>query len=129
MRLRASLSPASLRAMPHFSHSNLPSSRWSEVTVRLPLMESKRSREGLGTSSSAFLNSGWLVAGLGRLGGGKVVADGVGQDEVAVGQALHQRAGAEAVGAVVGEIRLAQHEQARAGCSSGCSPPTVPPMV
>ena len=44
---------------------------------------------------------------------GQVVADRVGQDEVAVGQALHQRAGAEPVGAVVGEVGLADHEQAR----------------
>ena len=35
-----------------------------------------------------------------------------GQDEVAVAQALHQRARAETVRAVVGEVRLAQHEQA-----------------
>ena len=42
---------------------------------------------------------------------GEVVADRVRQDEVAVGQALHQRRGAEAVGAVVGEVGLAGHEQ------------------
>ena len=38
-----------------------------------------------------------------------------GQDEVAVGQALHQRGGAEPVGAVVGEVGLADREQARDG--------------
>jgi hypothetical protein len=38
--------------------------------------------------------------------GGEVVADGVGQDEVAIGQALHERRGAEPVGAMVGEVRL-----------------------
>ena len=43
---------------------------------------------------------------------GEVVADGVGEHEVAVGQALHQRRGAEAVGAVVGEVGLAGDEQA-----------------
>ena len=43
----------------------------------------------------------------------EVVADGVGDDEVAVGQPLHQRAGAEAVRAVVGEVRFAEHVQAR----------------
>ena len=42
----------------------------------------------------------------------EVVADGVGDDEVAVGQALHQRGGAEAVGAVVGEVGLAEDEEA-----------------
>ena len=41
----------------------------------------------------------------------EIVADGVGNDEVAVGQALHQGAGAEAIGAVVGEIRFAEDEQ------------------
>ena len=44
---------------------------------------------------------------------GQVVADGVGDDEVAVGQPLHQRARAEPVGAVIGEVRLAEHVQAR----------------
>ena len=34
-----------------------------------------------------------------------------GQDEVAVGQALHQRARAEPVGAVIGEVGLADHVQ------------------
>ena len=43
----------------------------------------------------------------------EVVGDGVGRDEIAVRQALHQRAGAETVRAVIGEVRLAQHEQAR----------------
>ena len=56
----------------------------------------------------------WSSLTFGR-GLGEVVADGVRQDEVAVGQALHQRGGAEAVGAVVGEIGLADHEQARDG--------------
>ena len=43
---------------------------------------------------------------------GEVVADRGGQHEVAVGEPLHERAGAEAVGAVVGEVRLAEHVQA-----------------
>ena len=42
----------------------------------------------------------------------EVVGDRVRSDEIAIGQPLHQRAGAEAVGAVIGEVRLAQHEQA-----------------
>ena len=41
----------------------------------------------------------------------EVVADRVRQHEVAVGQALHERGRAEPVRAVVGEVRLAQHEQ------------------
>ena len=38
---------------------------------------------------------------------------GVGEDEVAVGQALHQGGGPEAVGAVVGEVRLPAHQEPR----------------
>ncbi len=45
----------------------------------------------------------------------QVVVDGGRQHEVAVGQALHQGAGAEPVGAVVGEVGLADREQARDG--------------
>ena len=48
----------------------------------------------------------------GSVRAGEVVADGVGDDEVAVGQPLHQRARAEPVGAVIGEVRLAEHVQA-----------------
>ena len=39
----------------------------------------------------------------------QVVADRGRQDEVAVGQTLHQRAGTEPVRAVVGEVGLAEH--------------------
>ncbi len=45
----------------------------------------------------------------------QVVADGVRDDEIAVGEALHQRAGAQAVGAVIGKIRFADDEQAGDG--------------
>ena len=43
---------------------------------------------------------------------GEVVADGVGDDEVAVRQSLHQRARPQAVGAVIGEIGLAEGVEA-----------------
>ena len=46
---------------------------------------------------------------------GEVVLEGVGEDEVAVGQALHERAGAEAVGSVVGEVGFAGGEEAGDG--------------
>src|SRR5579864_4318022 len=46
---------------------------------------------------------------------GDVIADGVGNNEVAVGEPLHQRAGAEAIRAVIGEIGLADNEQAGDG--------------
>ena len=45
-------------------------------------------------------------------GPGQVVAHGVGQDKVAVGQSLHQGRSPEPVGAVIGKIGLAEHEQA-----------------
>ncbi len=46
---------------------------------------------------------------------GEVVVDGGGQDEVAVGQALHEGGGAEPVGPVVGEVGLADREEAGDG--------------
>ena len=49
-----------------------------------------------------------LLSGLRR----EIVADGIGDDEVAVGQTLHERRGAEAIGAMVGEVGFAQHVQA-----------------
>ena len=48
-------------------------------------------------------------------GPGQVAADGVRNDKVAVGQALHQGAGAQAVGAVIREVGLTQDEQAGDG--------------
>jgi hypothetical protein len=42
MRPSAFLRPASVRAMPQYSHMTWPSSRWKESTVRLPLMPSRR---------------------------------------------------------------------------------------
>ena len=42
----------------------------------------------------------------------QIIADGVGDDEVAVGQTLHERRGAEAIRSVIGEVCLSQHMQA-----------------
>ncbi len=50
---------------------------------------------------------------LGQRRARQVVADRVGDDEVAVRQPLHQRAGAQPVGAVVGEVRFAEDVQPR----------------
>src|SRR5574344_129240 len=50
-----------------------------------------------------------------ELGAREVTADGVRNDEVTVGEALHQRGCAEAVSAVVGEVRFAEDEAARDG--------------
>ena len=63
------------------------------------------------TSCSADSNAGWSVGDVLRDAGDEV-GHGVRGDEVAVGKALHHRACAEAVGAVVGEVRLADREQA-----------------
>ena len=81
--------------------------------MRLPLIDSSRSMPvlhlGLGGRGRPSVSVVRLVVQEVR----QVVADRVGDDEVAVGQALHQRARAEAVGAVVGEVGLAEDEQAR----------------
>ena len=109
--------PASVRAMPHVVPHELARARGgSESTVRLPLIAEQPVDARLRPAASASLNAG--VVGRrpsAACVAGEVVADRVGDDEVAVGQALHQRAGAEAVGAVVGEVRLAEHEQAGDG--------------
>lgn len=52
---------------------------------------------------------GALAAELGR----EVRAQGVRDDEVPIGQALHEGGSTEAVGTVIGEIRLAEHVEAR----------------
>ena len=44
-----------------------------------------------------------------------VIAHRVRQDEIAVREPLHQRAGAQAIGAVIGKVRFADHEQAGDG--------------
>ncbi len=63
------------------------------------------------------VGKGGVISGRGRVGGhgGQVVADGVRQHEVAVGKALHEGGGAEAVGPVVGEVGLARGEEAGDG--------------
>ena len=44
--------------------------------------------------------------------GREVVADAVRNDEIPVGEPLHQRAGSQAVGAMIGEVGFANHKQA-----------------
>ena len=60
---------------------------------------------------AASLKAGVVGRDLRQRVAGEVVADRVRDHEVAVGEPLHQRAGAEAVGAVVGEVRFAEHVQ------------------
>ena len=65
-------------------------------------------------ASTAAATSGCAGSGRSRAGvAGEVVVEGGGEDEVAVGQALHERGRAEPVGAVVGEVGLADREQPR----------------
>ena len=44
---------------------------------------------------------------------GQIVLNRVGEHEISVGQALHQRRGTEAIGSVVGEVGLADGEESR----------------
>ena len=46
-----------------------------------------------------------------QLGGSQVVGDGSRQNEITVGQALHQRTCPQAVGTMIGEVCLADHMQ------------------
>ena len=101
-----------MRAMPTSSHMMRPSSRWISRMPRLPLTDSSWLIRCC-TLSAASLNASWSVVTFGQRRARQVVADRVRDDEVAVGQPLHQRAGAQPVGAVIGEVRFAQHVQAR----------------
>ena len=44
---------------------------------------------------------------------GEIIRQGVGQNKIAVGQTLHERARAEPIRAVIGKVRFADDEQAR----------------
>ena len=79
-------------------------------TVRLAFDRQQLLRARLRHLRSTFLNSAWSVDGFCLFRGREIIADRVGNDEITVGQALHQRAGAEAVRAVIGEVRFAQDE-------------------
>ena len=82
----------------------------------------------------AFRDSGFRLANRRMIGAdffefgcGQIIANGVGKNEVTIGQSLHQRAGAEPVGAVIGEIGFADRIETRKRWSSGCNPPRVRP--
>ena len=98
--------------MPTSSHSTAPSSRCSCRGVLRSFHRQQpvdvRLDRGLGLPER-------VVVGRHRRQrrAAEIVRQRVGNDEVAVGQPLHQRARAEAVGAVIGEVRLAEHVQAR----------------
>src|SRR5205814_4131858 len=50
---------------------------------------------------------------LGLLRGGEVMADGVRQNEIAIGEALHEGARAKAIGAMIGKVRFAEDKEPR----------------
>ena len=60
-----------------------------------------------GDSRFGFANRRMIGADLLQLGCGQVIADRVGKNEVTIRQSLHQGAGAEPVGAVIGEVGFA----------------------
>ena len=64
------------------------------------------------TLATASFVAGDVGGDFSWLGGGEIVADSIGNDEVAVGQTLHEGAGTETVGAMIGEIGFAENEQA-----------------
>ena len=107
-------SPASLRAMPTSSHSSAPSSRWSSRGVLLPL-DRQQPVDAAPARRLGFLEGVVVGGDLRERRAGEVVGQRVGDDEVAVGEPLHQRARAEPVGAVVREVGLAEHVQPRDG--------------
>jgi hypothetical protein len=80
----------------------------------MPMQQQERGASGAGQDRLlGVLHGGVAGVHLGAARGGQVVADGVGDDEVAVRQPLHERRGAEPVGPVVREVRLPEHEQPR----------------
>ena len=85
--------PPRVRAMPQYSHMSLPSSRWNESTVRAALDREEPLRALRVAASSASLElAARSVVTFSSFVLGEVVADRVREHEVAVGQALHQRA-------------------------------------
>ena len=59
----------------------------------------------------------------------KIAAEGIRQDEIPVGEPLHERARAQPVGALVGEIRLADHEEPGNGAHEVVVDPEPPHRV
>ncbi len=83
-----------------------------ESTVRLPRIFSMRLTRSL-ISLRIAPKAGCAVVTFSSGVGSDVIRERVGQYEIAVSQTLHQCAGAQAIGAMVGEIRFAGDEEAR----------------
>ncbi len=107
----AFVSDCSVRDIPQLSQSTWPRRRWISSTVFLPLIDSSLPHLVL-DALLGLLERG--VVDRHRLRAEQrceVVADRVRENEVTVGEPLHERGRPEAVRAVVGEVRLAEHEQ------------------
>ena len=83
-------------------------------TVRRPWALSSASMRAC-TSASTSRNAGCEVSTFSSFVDGQVVGQGARQDEVAVGQALHEGACPQAVGPLVREVGLAGDEEPRNG--------------
>src|SRR5207249_2657388 len=98
------------------SHHALVPHQTTELAVegvdRLPTARAKEATDPLVHLTLNLAECRMLGVDLGGLRLGEVVADRVWQDEVAVGESLHQRARSQPVRAVVGEVRLADGVQA-----------------
>src|SRR3974390_1070603 len=69
----------------------------------------------VGGVGNGVLGSGKVRRNLGGLRSGEVIPYRVWNDEVAIGKALHQGAGAQAIGTVIGEVGFPENEQAGNG--------------
>ena len=107
---------AFLQALPVSGHAAALPHDLAERAVELGrgalALDPEQPLVALGHGLLGLLDLGVIRGHGGELLPREVIADGVRDDEVAVGQALHQGRGAETVGSVVGEVGLAQNEEA-----------------
>ena len=117
-----------LRAMPQLSHRMLPSSRWKWSTECVPLTDSSRRVWSVDRRPRPSRNAGSSVAHrLAPEQRREVVADRGRQHEVAVGQALHERARRRGGWRPGRRSSPRRARRARARCSSGRSRPRARP--
>jgi len=80
------------------------------IGAPLPFTERSARNRSLTSASAAAERRMRDAHGIQRIEG-DVIRDRIGKDEVAIGQALHERARTEPVRAMVGEVRLSAREQ------------------